>query len=62
MFAGFTLLIIVIVAVAVFAVVAIAAGQLHVKDERVERFAKQTNERLNAKGDVPQFLRRLDEH
>lgn len=62
MVAAIALLLIVIVAVAVFAVVAIGAGQIHVKDKRVERLALHTNERLNAKGEVPQFLRRLDQH
>ncbi len=61
MFAGITLVIIVLIAVAVGFVVAVSSGRFQLKDERVERIVVETNQRLNAKGQVPQFLRRLDE-
>ncbi|SHJ18426.1 hypothetical protein SAMN02745244_01903 [Tessaracoccus bendigoensis DSM 12906] len=61
MFAGITLVIIVLIAVGVGFVVAVSSGQFRVKDQRVERIVSETNQRLNGNGQVPQFLRKLDE-
>lgn len=56
-----TLILVLAAAAAVFIVVGVSSGHVRVKHERVEQFAVEANERMNGKGDVPQFLQRLDQ-
>ena len=61
MIAAIVLLIIIITAVALVLVVGVGSGKLQVKHRRVERFAIRANQTMNAKGEVPRFLRNLDD-
>lgn len=58
--ASITLLLILVAAAAVFLVVGVASGHVRVKHQRVEQIALEANQRLNGRGEVPQFLQRLD--
>lgn len=56
-----TLFISLAIAAALFVVVAASSGRLSLKWRKVERLVEHADERLNARGEVPAFLRRLDE-
>lgn len=47
-------------AAALFVVVAASSGRLTVKDGKIERVVNEANRRLNAEGEGPHFLERLD--
>ncbi|AQP46590.1 hypothetical protein BW730_02615 [Tessaracoccus aquimaris] len=55
-----TLLLILVAAAAVFLVVGVSSGHVRVKHQRVEQIALAADQRLNGRGEVPQFLQRLD--
>lgn len=50
----------VVLALALMAVVAISSGWLKPKQDKWVKVADQANQYLNAQGDTPQFLERLD--
>ncbi len=54
------LTLIVVLALALMAVVAISSGRLRPRQGKWVKVADQANEFLNAQGDAPQFLGRLD--
>ncbi len=58
---SFALFVVLALAAGVFLIVAVSSGHLSVRHRRIERIARQADLHLNAKGQVPQFLRRLDE-
>ncbi|NHB85787.1 hypothetical protein G7085_17730 [Tessaracoccus sp. HDW20] len=48
-------------AVAILLVVGVASGELQIKHRKVEKFAIRANQTMNGKGEVPQFLKGLDD-
>ena len=55
------LFVVLALAAGVFLIVAVSSGHLSVRHRRIERISREANLHLNAEGQVPQFLRRLDE-
>lgn len=58
---GITLFVSLTIAAGLFVVVAASSGHLSLKGRKMEKLVENVDERLNARGEVPQFLRRLDQ-
>ncbi|MBK7821539.1 MAG: hypothetical protein IPJ61_10820 [Tessaracoccus sp.] len=59
--AGFAVLLVILLAVAVFLVVAVSSGHVTLKRQKLNELAEAAEMHMNGRGQVPRFIERLEE-